>query len=195
MLSKAVKCGVRLALPLIIGLAMLISFIPSTVQAAGEPVDLEVGGEGATNWNIDNIQPGDSGTKTVTLHNAGYKDGFVTIWISDVVSSEGTNPESETGDTTEPGELDNYLVFDLSCSRLSTNLSLPATIDNLPQSSSDPNYIEVGPLNAGDTVNLDWLWELPTQTGNDVGGDSLSFTIHYLLEEFPSTPSGRSPLA
>jgi len=183
MLSGTVaKNAGKLALSLVIGLA-LFGFLPIPVQAQ-EPIDLELGGEGATSWDIGNIQPGDTGTKTVTLRNAGYRDGFVTVWISDIVSSEGANPESETGDTTEPGELVSYLLFDLSCIQLNTNLGLPAVIENFPQSASSWVYIRVSPLNAGDTVNLHWLWELPYDTGNEIQGDSLSFTIHYVLEEF-----------
>ncbi len=186
--NVVIKRAIRLAVALIIGLA-LVSSLPVAAQAQ-DPVDLELGGEGATSWNISNIKPGDSGTKTVTLHNAGYKNGFVTVWVSDIVNSEGANPESETGDSKEPGELGDWLLFGLSGSGLRTNLTLPTTIDNFPQSASDPDYIKLSPLNAGDSVNLDWQWELPSQADNDVQGDSLSFTINYLLEELPAVPSG-----
>lgn len=181
---------IRLSLALVIGLA-LVGSLPVPAQAQ-DPVDLELGDEGATSWTIGNVMPGDSGNKTVSLHNAGYQNGFVLIWISDIVNGEGTNPEPETGDTAEPGELGDYLMFNLSGTGLSTNLSPPATINSLPQSVSDPNYIKVSPLNAGATVDLVWQWELPTQTGNEVQGDTLSFTINYLLQQFApntSTPS------
>ena len=181
----AAKKAILFILSLVTGLA-LAGFTPLSAQADEPPVDLELGDEGAITWDIVNIQPGNSGTKTVSLHNAGYKDGFVFIWISDIVSSEGTNPESESGDTAEPGELVNYLVFNLSCSELSTNIGLPATIGDLPQSSSDSHYIEVSPLNAGETITLIWEWAFP-ETGepqNDAQGDGLSFTINYALEEF-----------
>jgi len=186
--GKAIKYGIRLTLAIIVGLA-LVGFLPIPAQAQ-EPIDLVLGGEGATSWDIVNIQPGDSGTKIVTLHNAGYRDGFVTIWISDILNIEETNPESETGDTAEPGELGQYLLFNVSCSRLLTNLSLPTTINNLPQSPSSSSYIKVSRLNAGETIELDWQWELPAQTGNSVQGDSLSFTINYMLEELPSGGGG-----
>ncbi|MFC1987564.1 hypothetical protein ACFLVH_03355 [Chloroflexota bacterium] len=188
LISRFIKNILRLSLAVIIGLA-LVSSLPIPAYAA-DPVDLQLGGEGATSWSIGNIKPGDSGTKTVTLHNAGSKSGSVTIWIGDIVNSEGANPASETGNTSEPGELGNYLVLNLSGNGLSTNLILPAKIDNLPQSASAPNYIRISPLNAGDTISLDWQWELPASTGNDVQGDGLSFTINYLLEEFPQPPSG-----
>ncbi len=187
MLSKTVDCGVRLALSLTMGLAVL-NFLVIPAQAQSPTIDLVLGGDEATSWNISDIKPGDSGTKMVSLHNAGRRTGSVTIWISDIVNSEGTNPESETGNTTEPGELVDYLVFDLSCSRLDTNITLPAELHEFPQSAFDANYIEISKLNPGATITLNWRWEF-LETGdpqNDVQGDSLSFTINYLLEELPS---------
>lgn len=184
---KVSRYVARLLIAVIMVLA-LAGFLPVGVQADdGNPVDLELGGEGATPWSITNIQPGDSGTKEVALRNVGTKHGFVTIWVSDIVSSEGINPESETGNTAEPGELDTYLLLDISSNRSSTTLTLPTTINRLPQSISDPKSIEIIPLKAGDTVDLQWAWNLPAQTGNDAQGDGVSFTINYLLKEFEIT--------
>ncbi len=180
---KAVRYAGGLFVALVIGLAPLGTSLPPAVKADTNPVDLELGGEGATSWNITNIKPTDYGTKTVELRNVGSKDGFITIWVSDIVSSEGLNPESENGDTSEPGELDDHLLLDLSADNLSTNLNLPATINTLPRSVTSSRYIEVTPLKAGAIANLQWQWELPAQTGNDVQGDSISFTINYLLRE------------
>jgi len=172
----------RLVLATIIGLVLAGSF-SAPVKAEDNPVDLVLGGEGATSWNIVNTKPGDSGIKTVELHNAGSVDGFVTIWVSDIISTEGMNPESETGDTIEPGELVDHLLFNLFADSLSANVNLPAIINNLPQSVTCSDYIELIPLKAGDTVDLQWEWELPAQAGNDVQGDDISFTINYLLRE------------
>jgi len=172
----------RLVLATIIGLVLAGSF-SAPVKAEDNPVDLVLGGEGAMPWSISNVQPGDSSTSTVELHNAGSGDGFVTIWVSDIISTEGMNPESETGDTTQPGELTDYLLLNLSADGLSANVNLPVTINNLPQDVDGPDYIEVIPLKVGDTVNLQWEWELPAQAGNNVQGDGISFTINYLLRE------------
>jgi len=188
--GRTIKYAARLLLVAVIGVTLLGS-LPAPVQAQEEDlelIDLVLDGEGATSWSIDNILPCDSGIKTVTLHNAGSEDGFVTIWVSDIVSDEGLNPEPET-DTEGEGELDDHLLLGLSSSNgLSTNLSLPTTINNFPQSASDSNYIRINPLNSGDTVTLVWEWELPCETGNDAQGDTVSFTINYLLEELPPPP-------
>ena len=197
--GRTIKYAARLFLAVIIGVAMLGS-LPIAVQAQDvdlDLIDLVLDGEGATSWNIDNILPCDSGVKTVTLHNAGTEDGFVTIWISDIVSGEGLNPEPET-DTSEEngGELDNYLLFNLRTDpdgRLDTDISLPATINDFPPSVDGPGHIWIVPLNADETVTLYWDWELPCETGNDAQGDTLSFTITYYLEELPTptpTPTG-----
>ena len=166
----------------IIGL-ILPGSSPVLAQSDANPVNLELGGEGSTAWNIANIKPGDSGSKVVDLHNAGSRDGFVTIWLSSIISSEGINPASETGNTLEPGELDQYLLFDITADGLSTSLDLPVKITNLPQSATDTKCIEIIPLKEGATTHLVWEWALPINTGNDAQGDSISFTINYLLEE------------
>jgi hypothetical protein len=190
----------RLLLAVIIGL--VISLLPAPVRAQAVDLDLinlELGGEGATSWDIEGILPCASGVKAVTLHNAGSEDGFVTIWISDIVSGEGKNPEPETN-TAGEGELDDYLLFNLSTDpggRIETNISLPTTINNLPPSVAGPGYIWINPLNSGETITLFWEWELPCETGNDAQGDTLSFTINYLLEDFlppPPPPPPPTPL-
>jgi len=193
--GRIIKYAARLLLAVIIGVALLGS-LPAPVQAA-EPIDLVLGGEGATSWNFDDIKPCHSGTKTVTLHNAGTEDGFVTIWISDIVSGEGLNPEPET-DTEGEGELDNYLLFNLRTDpdgRLDTDITLPATINEFPPSVDGPGHIWIVPLNAGETVTLYWDWELPCETGNDTQGDTVSFTITYFLEELPTPPPPPPPPA
>ncbi|MFC2020630.1 hypothetical protein ACFLU1_02410 [Chloroflexota bacterium] len=185
--NRVVRVAARVLLTLILALS-LIGSVPVQVEAAaGGPVDLELGGDGATPWGIGDIVPGDNGTQLVELHNAGNTTGFVTVWISDIISTEGLNPESETGNTAEPGELNNHLLFNISSNRSSTTLNLPATTNQLPQSVSDPNSIVIVPLRSGDTDNLTWNWNLPALTGNDAQGDVLSFTITYLLTELEIT--------
>jgi uncharacterized repeat protein (TIGR01451 family) len=178
-----------LSLAVILGLA-LFSSLSVPVAAATPTVDLVLGGTGATPWAIGDIAPGNSGTSTVNLSNTGSKDGVVTIWISNISNGEGANPESETGNTSEPGELGDHLILNVSGTNLSTNnFTLPAIIGNFPQSANDTKHIYITPLKAGSTLSLQWEWRLPPETGNDVQGDNLSFTINYMLEELPSPSS------
>jgi hypothetical protein len=179
--SRLVGHRTKIAASLIIALA-LMSVFPGPVQAQ-TPVDLELDAAGATPWSISNIRPGDSGTKVVELHNAGNKKGVVTIWISDIV-------ESDYGG--DGAALDDYLRFNITCSRLNTNIALPATIRELPQSSNSGNYLSINSLDAGETVTLVWGWAFPEtgQPQNNAQGDGLSFTINYMLEEFPTGGGG-----
>ncbi len=181
MLSEAAKVSIRLILALILGLAA-IGFLPVPAQAQ-EPIDLELAGGGATSWDIANIKPGDSGTQTVELRNVGSEDGEVTIWISDIEEVDGGS---------DGAVLDDYVLFNLSCQRLSTNVTLPATIHQLPQSAADTNYIRINTLFSGETLILVWEWGFAETGGpqNDSQEDSFSFTINYLLEELPPPGGG-----
>lgn len=178
------RCIKKLA-PVFAACIVLLVSLPAGILADETPtVNLELSGSGATPWNIGNIRPGEGGVKTVTLHNSGSSDGRVSIWISDILDKEGANPEPETGNTAEPGELGKYLAFNMSADGLRSDVDFPTNIYNFPRSASDARSIRIDPLKSGGPIVLNWEWRLPPETGNDVQGDSLSFTINYLLESF-----------
>ena len=77
----------------IMTLGVMLYLPAGEAHADTKPLQLVLGGEGSTAWSITNIKPGDSGIKTVTLQNAGTVDGMVTIWISDLVSVNGSAPD------------------------------------------------------------------------------------------------------
>ena len=162
--------------------AAVLSSLPAPVKAA-DPVELELDAVGYTPFVANNIKPGDSGGKTVELKNVGEEDGLLYIFLSNIINSEGLNPDSETGDTSGDGELGEYLLLDINGDGLSTNLALPATVDAFPTSAADLKYIRVVPLKPGETKTLDLYWELPPETGNVVQGDELSFSVTYFLRE------------
>ena len=110
MLGRLVRRnGVRFGVALIITLVML-NLSVGTIQSQG-PVELDIGYDANIPWNISDVYPGCSGNATFNLLNTSDTDGFVYIWINDIISSEGSNPESETGNTAEPGELINFIRF------------------------------------------------------------------------------------
>lgn len=153
------------------------------VSAAGE---LVISGSGSIPWSITNIKPGDSGTQAVTVKNNSGEQAELTIWVSNIVNIEGTGTEFEA-EPGDEGELAAYLTLEAVSTRISTNITMPALITELPQSASDPNYIMVLSMNANETVSISWDWELLADTGNIVQGDSLSFDINYLLEGLEAT--------
>ena len=186
---KSMRLLAKSGLVLIIVFTLIIS-LPITAEAQGSTVNLVLGGQGAMPWSVLNIKPGDSGTQELTLRNAGSTNGVVAIWISDIVDTPGTDTKAETGGNADQGLLSTYLVFSVSCSALTTNITLPANLASLPQSASSSNYININPLDAGQTLVVDWQWALPPQTGNDVQGATLSFSINYDLEGLPSLGGG-----
>lgn len=181
------RCRIIKLICLLVACLAFVVYFPVEVLASDPGLDIS--GSGAAPWNISNIAPGDSGLKTVTLHNSSGYTCSLHIWISNIVNTEGLNPESESGDTAEPGELGDYLLFKISppSMALSTNIAMPALINNLPHSATDVYYIKIDPFETGQTVVLNWEWELPPETGNMVQGDSISFDINYLLEESTTT--------
>ncbi len=185
-MMRAVEYIIRRLLIITVAVSLL-GFLPAKVHADTVPIDLVLGGEGAVAWNFTNVKPSDSGIKIVELHNAGSGDGLVTVWISDLVSGEGLNPESETGNTAEPGEFTDYLFLDLIAEGLTSNLNFPAAIGTLPQNNVGPDYIDIIPLKAGETVFLRWDWRIPAQADNDLQGDNVTYTINYLLREINIT--------
>lgn len=173
----------KVVVSLIAGIALVMAnYLP--VQAAPPPpIDLILGGEGATAWNFANIKPGDYGIKTVSLRNAGTLDGMITIWISNLVNTRIAGVDSKYAGLS--GELADYVRLNAFARGLEANVALPAPVNNYPQTSSGPNYVRVNPLRAGETINMTWRWELPEQTGNNVQGKGTSFTLNYMLEELP----------
>jgi len=172
---------IRVALALIVVL-ILFGFSPISAKANSDAIDLKLGDEGATSWNIANIAPGDSGTKTVTLHNAGYLDGYVIIWITDI---------KETDFAEDGAWLDDYVLFGFSSDRLNTNLNPPLRIDKFPKDATgQPNYLRINSIKAGETISLIWEWQFLYEAGNEAQGDSFSFTINYKLVGVPPPSAG-----
>jgi hypothetical protein len=181
-----------LILVIILGLA-LFSSLAVPVAAAAPSVKLVLGGTGTTSWNIGGIKPGDTGTQLITIFNNGTDAGNLTVWVSNIINTEGTDPKFEPGPAS--GDLGKYLTFTILSSRMTSNISMPALVNSLPQNAADAHYIKVLSLAAGETINIDWNWNLPPGTGNVVQGDSLSYIINYALEDLPPISPAPAPPA
>lgn len=147
-------------------------------DAASGAVDLVLGGQGSVAWSAGSMMPGDTGTTTIEIRNAGSMTANLMIWISNV---------QETDLRGDGAALSKYLRFHLSANGLHTSLSLPSTLGDLPDHPTDENQLLIGPLSAGESVTAIWSWEF-VDTGtpqNDAQGDGLSFNINYLLVDIP----------
>ena len=166
-----------MSIALVIGLVGVgvFAYFSDTEDSTGNTftagtLDLNVGGENpnlSPDFTLGSLAPGDSGTITYTLNNAGSIDGYLDLQGIGVVNTEGTNPESETGDIAELGELsDNiYVTVTLGTSELYTGL--------LSGIASDYNANVA--LAAGGTTTLTIAWVVDkdnvTPLGEDVGND------------------------
>ena len=180
---------------LVLVCSLLLTWQTGQAYAASPTLDLQLDAPDIIRWDIGNIKPGDSAIEPVNLHNNGNTTGYLLIWIADLVDDEGANPESETGDTTNPGELSSYIYLDIvndgmAFYRLSDSgyvyADLPISIKSFPDSSNRALYIASTPIGAGQTLELRWQWTLSPYAGNDVQGDTVSFNIYYsLVSEIP----------
>lgn len=176
--GQIIPLKIRAMLALVLVVALLAGPCIAPASAQSSTIDLVLGGEGATPWSIGNIQPGDSGTKTVTLRNNSNYNGTVIIWVTIISETDGAGGGAV---------LDKYLYFNLTGANQVTNLTLPVLIHQLPQSANDSCYLKINPLAAGATITLTWQWTF-RETGtpqNEAQGDSLTFSVSYMLVETP----------
>jgi hypothetical protein len=189
-LSKLILAGAMLALPL----------TAVSPVIADENLDLVIDDGLIVPWAINNIAPGSSGVEYVDIRNAGNIDGYLAVWIDGITDTEGENPESETGDTEEPGELSEYLTLKISGNNIapytaSSAFVLPVALDAFPQSVSAPVQLNDRPVSPGVTIQIQWDWAVLPQATNIIQGDRVSFNIHYVLTQdllVPRPPSSMS---
>ena len=188
---------VLLALLIAVG-SSLVAW-PAGKAYADEPfLDLEFDSPGTIRWVSGNITPGDSGLEPVTLRNTGNATGYLCTWVSDLIDDEGANPESETGNTTDPGELSSYLLLDIindgmTFARLKDVghliVELPISLRNFPADINHALCITNTPIEVDQTLEVQWQWIFSPGAGNDAQGDTVTFTINYsLISEIPANP-------
>jgi hypothetical protein len=171
-------------------MALLVSSIPilsiaSPVRADAYVVDLEIGDGYDMPFEVENVKPGDAGLKVVMLRNAGNADGQVAIWISDLQETDGAS---------DGAHLDDYLRLRVAAAELSTNINLPATIEQFPSGAFGDTYLRILNVRVGETIAVTWSWEFREnyQPQNEAQGDGLSFTIYYMLGVMPPPNVGMS---
>jgi hypothetical protein len=175
--NRLTKIALLAILLLVISVYLPISSTP--VKAADVPViDLELNDGYDAPFAVENIKPGDTGSKSVMLRNVGDLDGQIAIWISNI------QEEDYAGDG---AHLDDYLDFEVNCAEISTSISMPCSIRYLPDAPMGSDYIWVLNVRAGQTVTINWFWEFREnyQPQNVAQGDTLGFDINYLLGDMP----------
>jgi hypothetical protein len=178
----------------IITICPLLCKADGPVSAAPDTLDLALDDPAVIRWDITDIAPGDSGIEPINLYNNGDIPGYLYIWIDNVVDSEGDNPESETGNTAEPGELSSRVTLDIVNPGLTFGVltdtgytpydDLPVTLADFPHAVNRALFILGTEINPGETLVLQWQWLLPVGTDNDAQGDAITFNFNYMLSTF-----------
>ena len=202
MCSKRWLSTISFLVRLVLVCLFLMTWQAGQAYADSPALDLQIDSPDTIRWDVGNIKPGDSGIEPVTLRNTGDTTGYLLVWIADLVDDEGANPDSETGNTTNPGELSSYIYLDIindgiTFARLTDNgyinIELPITLQSFPGDSDHALYIVNTPIKVGQTLELQWQWALSPDAGNDVQGDTVSFSIYYsLISEKPGGGGGGS---
>ncbi len=128
---------------------------------------------------MENLKPGDRGSKVVQLRNVGNVAGQIAIWVSNI---------EELDYVGDGAHLDDYLYFEVNCAG-AVHRRPHALPDYAPSLRRRLAAATSGCLmsETGQTVQISWFWEFLEnyQSQTEAQGDSLSFDIHYLLGEVP----------
>jgi spore coat-associated protein N len=145
--------------------------------------------------NLNNVMPGESGSRYVTLKNAGSLQGSLDIQISSVINTGGaggTRYEDGIGNLGDVAEiapwidLDEDAVFDpgldialdYNCSVASSALRW-----NIVNSFSEKSWINVlAGMDSGSQNRFYIAWRIPPEAGNEIQGDSISFDVNFTLK-------------
>lgn len=161
----------------------------TTSSVSAGTLDLTVEESGSISVSIENATPGDTGSTQGSISNAGTLAGTISQINISVNSSEDnidTEPEEAVDDTSD-GDLDEYLTLtiyvdddgDLSTSNDQTTVAT-GNLSTIQQNS--PHEIS-HPIEGGASSNIVVEWSLPSDTGNIVQGDLLSFDLEIELEQ------------
>jgi hypothetical protein len=144
--------------------------------------------------NLNNVMPGESGSRYVTIGNAGDINGSLDIRITSVINTGGlggTRYEDGIGDLGGVAEiapwidLDEDAVFDPG-----TDLALNSDgsiVSSAPQWDIVNNYSEkswnkvLSGMNSVNQIRFYINWRIPPEAGNEIQGDSFSFDVNFIL--------------
>lgn len=137
------------------------------------------------------IAPGDSGTATMTVANAGSVTGYVDVEVASVTNAENGcagNENSADNSCGDPGQ---------GLGELQDSLETEAYFQNGP-TLWGPTTVAAEP-NAGDVYDVDYTlsggasdqfvldWSLPAGTGNEAQTDSVSIQVTFRLDQETDT--------
>lgn len=149
-------------------------------RLAQSTFDLQLGGKNDPDVpvyiDVSNVIPGSNNIESpVTVHakNAGTVDGVLSVTVKNVVNDPGKTPPSEPAP--DSGELSGSTLLTVEREGVTV---VSGTVDALDESS-----ISAGNLAAGQTAEIKVTYEVPAEVGNEIIGDSVTFSIEFRLDQ------------
>jgi spore coat-associated protein N len=170
----------------------------NSLTAGTLDLNIDGGNVAVTTFTTSAVAPGDNGSGSSTLSNAGGSSitGELDITFSAITNTPGAGGGEYEGGSGELGanaEIAVYLDVDQSADWSAGDIGLKsdgttynhptaldyATIDSYDSDSWDA--VETMAPSAADDFIV--LWRVPTTAGNDIQGDGASFDVTFVLEQ------------
>jgi|GEM_PF-2188060 len=141
-------------------------------------------GDGSLSFlNAPSIEPGSTGSGAVTLKNVGSLDGYLTLRTVQLTNAENGYSEDEPEDDNGEGELADLLSVDVSMSGSNGDKTFCSGVSLASFFVPDDTYSLDYELAAGDSATFTVDWELPSEVGNEVQGDSIGLELVFGLHQ------------
>lgn len=165
-------------------------------------IDLAVNGDnpwtGTFNASLNDIKPGMLGWANVTLSNVGQNPMDVWLQIRDVTTNQGTDSEPESSEALA-SDIDGVCRYGLvvggSSILSSSSYTISAGSHQLAGSTTGvkDNYIWLGNIASGNTLNVNQSFSLDSATTNWAQGDNMNFVVEFYAQQSQGTISAPSP--
>jgi spore coat-associated protein N len=165
-------------------------------------IDLAVNGDnpwtGTFNASLNDIKPGMLGWANVTLSNTGQNPMDVWLQIRNVETNQGTDSEPESAEALA-SDIDGVSRYGLIVGGSSVLSSSNYTISNGSHQLSGSTtgvkdeYIWLGNIASGNTLNVNQSFSLDSATTNWAQGDNMNFIVEFYAQQSQGTLSPPSP--
>lgn len=170
----------------------------NTLTAGTLDLNIDGGDIAITTFNVSTAAPGDSGSGSSTLTNAGTMAGELDIATSAITNTGAASGSTEYGDDSgdlgASAQIAMYLDIDQSGTWNAGDVGLMSD----GTTYAFPTALDYDIINAYDTETWNAVvadmaasaaddiivnWQVPTGAGNAIQGDSVSFDITFVLEQ------------
>lgn len=163
-------------------------------------VDLEVSGSnpwtGTFSSSLSDLQPGMTSWGNITLSNVGQNPMDVWLQIRNVATTEGTDTEPESLETAAH-DIDGVCRYGLivggSSVLSSSSYTISAGSHTLSTTGVKDNYIWLGNIAQGGTLNVNQSFGLDSATSNWAQGDNMTFIVEFYAQQSQGTPPPSAP--